>query len=165
AELWNELCGREDNPVVQWNHWYGQLRDRMARLQYDALIVEARGFIERAKTLRGTAVRQQEAFLNGRLGELLFHSGQVREAEEPFRTALSRCQELGDSEGERLYVANLLEVHRYVGNTTAAVRSGEELIRLMDAHGLDSKSLKKRTELLRRGEPLCRVVCVRDGAE
>src|SRR5262249_40738979 len=76
AELWNKLCGTpEDNPLLQWERWYGELRQRMERLEYDELIAEARSFIERAKSLQGNAARQNEAFLQGRLGELLFHAG------------------------------------------------------------------------------------------
>jgi tetratricopeptide (TPR) repeat protein len=165
-ELWNTLCGTpDDSPLTQWDRWYGQLRERMDRLEFDALIAEARDFIQRAQTLRGPAARQNEAFLNGRLGELLFHSGQVGAAEEPFRAAQTICREMDDREGQRVYLNNLLEVHRYLGNASEAVRTGEELIGLMDKHGVDSNSLKKRIELMRRGEPLCRVVCVRDGAE
>jgi tetratricopeptide (TPR) repeat protein len=165
-ELWNKLCGTpDDNPLLQWERWYGQLQERMDRLEHDALIAEARGFIERAQTLQGHAARQNEAFLNGRLGELLFHSGQMREAEEPYRAALKLCQEINDGEGQRVYLNNLLEVYRFLGNTAQAIRIGEELVGLMDSQGVDSSSLKKRIELMRRGEPLCRVVCVRDGEE
>jgi tetratricopeptide (TPR) repeat protein len=165
-ELWNKLCGTPDNnPLIQWDRWYGQLPERMNRLEHEALIAEARGFIERARQLQGHAARQNEAILQGRLGELLFHSGQVRAAEEPFRAALNLCREINDSEGRRVYLNNLLEVYRYLGNASEAVRTGEELVGLMGKQGVDSKSLRKRIELMRRGEPLCRVVCVRDGAE
>ncbi len=137
----------------------------MDRLEHDALIAEARDFIERSKTLQGHAARQNEAILQGRLGELLFHSGQVRAAEEPFRAALNLCREIDDGEGQRVYLNNLLEVYRYLGNAPEAVRTAEELVGLMDGQGVDSKSLRKRIELMRRGEPFCRVVCVRDGTE
>jgi tetratricopeptide (TPR) repeat protein len=137
----------------------------MDRLEYDALIAEVRQFLQRSQTLRGTAVQQNVAYLNGRLGELLFHSGRVGAAEEPFRAALTMCREIDDREGQRVYLNNLLEIHRYLGNTAEAVRTGEEVIALMDKHGVDSTSLKKTVAMMRQGEPLCRVVCVRDGAE
>jgi len=51
-ELWNRLCGTpDDNPLLQWKRWYGELSERMERLDYETLIHEARGFIERAQTL------------------------------------------------------------------------------------------------------------------
>lgn len=165
-ELWRKLCGTpDDNPLLQWDRWYGELRERMNRLEHDKLIAEALEFIEKAKSLQGHAARQNEAFLHGRLGELLFHSGRMREAEEPFLGALKICRDINDGEGQRVYLNNLLELHRYLGNPSAALRTGEELVGLMKKQGVDSSSLKKKIDLIRRGEPLCRVVCVRDGAE
>lgn len=165
-ELWQALCGTPDsNPLLQWDHWYGELADRMARLEHETLIAEARVFIQTAQTLRGHAAQQNEAFLNGRLGELLFHSGKVAEAEEPFRAALKICRDIDDAEGQRAYLSNLFELYRYVGNTTDAIRAGEELAGLMDQQAADLGQLKKRVALMRRGEPLCRIVCVRDGVQ
>jgi tetratricopeptide (TPR) repeat protein len=165
-ELWNRLCGTPDNnPLMQWEKWFAELPQRMDRLEYDSLIAEARDFIARAKTLEGTAARQNEAFLLGRLGELLFHSGRVREADEPWRAALKLCEQIGDAEGERVYLNNLLELYRYLGDATEAVRLGEELVRRSTQHGIDCGRLKTRLQLMRRGEPLCRVVCVREGKE
>src|SRR5262245_21434877 len=84
-ELWKKLCGPSDNnPLIQWQRWYDQFLERMNRLEYDALITEARGFIEHAQKLKGSAAQQNEAFLSGRLGELLFRSGRMCEAKEAF---------------------------------------------------------------------------------
>jgi tetratricopeptide (TPR) repeat protein len=165
-ELWNRLCGTPDtNPLVRWQNWFAELPQRMDRLEYDVLIAEAQAFITEAKRLGGTTARQNEAFLLGRLGELLFHSGRVGEAVGPWRSALKLCEEIGDAEGQRVYLNNLLEVHRYLGDAGEAGRVGEELVRLSTKHGANCDRLKKRLELMRRGEPLCRVVCVRDGRE
>jgi hypothetical protein len=122
-QLWQRLCGTpDDNPLLKWDRWYGELRERMDRLEYGKLIEEAREFIEEARRFEMDAARQNEAFLNGRLGELLFHSGRMLEAEEPFRSALRICQDINDSEGQRVYLSNLLEVYGYLGRV-AAVRS------------------------------------------
>jgi tetratricopeptide (TPR) repeat protein len=165
-ELWDALCGApEDNPLLQWDRWYAELPQRMDRLEHDQLISEARSFLERAKTLGGYAARQNEVFLLGRLGELLFHSGRVSEAIEPLRTALTLCREGGDIEGQAAYLNNLLEVHRYCGEVAAAVSTGEELIGLYERHGKDAGPLRKLVQRLRDGEPPCRIVCARDGAE
>jgi len=165
-QLWKQLCGTPDNnPLLEWDRWYGELRGRMDRLEYDALIAEANVFIERAKTLLGQTARQNEAFLYGRLGELLFHSGRMREAEKPFCAALKLCRESNDGEGQLVYLNNLLEVYRYLGNISEALRTGEEIVGLSHQHVLKCDSLMKRMELMRRGEPFCRVVCVRDGEE
>jgi tetratricopeptide (TPR) repeat protein len=165
-ELWNALCGTpECNPLVQWDRWYAELPERMHRLEHDQLIAEAKVHIERAKTLQGPPARQGEAYLYGRLGEVLFHSGRMQEAEEAFGAALTICGQINDAEGQRVYRNNLLEVYRYQGNAAESVRIGKELANLMDQQRLDSKRLKKRLEVIRQGEPLCRVVCVRDEVE
>ncbi|MEO1616415.1 MAG: tetratricopeptide repeat protein [Planctomycetota bacterium] len=164
-ELWNKLCGNpEDNPLVQWDHWFGELPDRMQRLEYDELIVEAEGFIEKAKTLKGGTARLNEAYLYGRLGELLFHSGRVDEALEPFQSALDLCVESKDVEGQIAYLNNLLEAHCYLDDGQV-ISTADRLLGVKQANGLPSEDVEKRLASLRKGEPLCRIVCVRDGHE
>lgn len=165
-ELWNRLWGTPDtNPLLQWQRWFGELPERMDRLEHDALIAEAQDFITEARRLQGTTARQSEAFLLGRLGELLFHSGRVRESEAPWRAAFKLCEEIGDTEGQRVYLNNLLEFHRYLGNNADAIHTGEELASRSTKQGVNCDRLQKRLEVMRRGEPLCRVICVRDGKE
>src|SRR5262249_16019049 len=142
-----------------------ELWERMELLEYDALMVEACGFIERAQTLQGYAARQNEAVLHGRLGELLFHSGRVREAEQPFDAALRLCRELNDGQDQTAYVNDLLEVYRYLRNSAEAIRTAEDLVTLPQQKEVKCDRLLMRIELRRRGEPLCRIVCVRDGEE
>ena len=165
-ELWNRLCGTpEDNPLLQWDRWYRELPERMERLEYDELIAEAKAFIEQAKSLQGHAARQNEAFLQGRLGELLFHSGSASDAVEAWQSALELCREINDVEGQFIYLGNLLEVFRYVGDSSAAIAFGEESIELLAQHKKDAAHVMKSVQRLRQGEPLCRVVCVRDSRE
>ena len=164
-ELWNKLSGVSDgNPLVQCNRWFNELPERMQRLEYDALISEAMTFIERAKSLRGSAARQQETFLFGRLGELLFHSGRVSESIEPFQSAHRFCIEGNDVEGQIAYLNNLLEAHCYLDDGNA-VGTAEELLDVKHRNGLSADDVEKRIRLLKQGEPLCRVICVRDGKE
>jgi len=163
--LWNKLSGvSDDNPLIQWNRWFNELPERMQRLEYDALISEAITFIEKAKSLRGSAARQQETFLFGRLGELLFHSGRVSESIEPFQSALGFCVEGNDVEGQIAYLNFLLEAHCYLGDGHA-VGTAEELLSVKQRNGLPADAVEKRIRLLKQGEPLCRVICVRDGRE
>ncbi len=164
-ELWNKLSGvSDDNPFVQWNRWFSQLPERMQRIEYDALISEAMTFIEKAKSLRGSAARQQETFLFGRLGELLFHSGQVSESIEPFQSALRFCVEANDVEGQIAYLNFLLEANCYLADGRA-VGTAEELLNVKQRNGLPADDVEKRIRFLKQGEPLCRVICVRDGKE
>lgn len=163
-ELWEKLCGTsEDNPILQWNQWLDQLPERMERLEYDELITEAKSNLERAKSLGGPAARQYETFMLGRLGELLFHSGKVLEAVEPFEAALARCINSDDIEGEMTYLNFLLEAHRYLGDSKQAVSTAEKLLKLQSQLGHDTNEIEKRIQLLQQNEPLCRIVCVHDG--
>jgi tetratricopeptide (TPR) repeat protein len=165
-ELWSKICGTpEDNPLLQWERWFGDLPRRMEGLEHDELIVEARSLIEQARTLQGHGARQNEAFLHGRLGELLFHSGKVFEAIKPFQTALELCREIGDVEGQMAYLLNLLEASRYLGDVSEAVTTGEQLIELQMRHGMDAGPLTRRVRRIRAGEPLCRIICVKDDKE
>jgi tetratricopeptide (TPR) repeat protein len=137
----------------------------MENLEYAGLIEEARNFIQEASSLQGNAARPTEALLNGRLGELLFHSGKAAEAIEPFRIALQICREIKDVEGQLVYFGNLLEMHRYQGEIADAVRIGEDLVSLMRECGQDTEPIKKLINRIATGEPLCRIVCCRNGKE
>ena len=165
-QLWNKLRGTPDsNPLLRWQRWFGELPQRVERLEHATLIEEARRFVQEAQRLEGNGARQGEAVLRGRLGELLFHSGRVAEATDPFRTALKLCRELHDVEGQRVYLNNLLEAHRYLGEIAEAVRVGKEIVGLLHEHGVACDDLKKQLERIAAGEPLCRNVCCRDGKE
>ena len=164
-ELWNKLCGNpDDNPLIQMDRWFGELPDRMQRLEYEELISEAKEFIETAKALKGGTARLNEAYLYGRLGELLFHSGRIDEALEPFQSALGLCVDSNDAEGQIAYLNNLLEAHCHLDDRQA-IATAEKLLDVKQANGLPNEDVEKRLASLRKGEPLCRVVCVRDGQE
>ena len=164
-ELWDKLSGNpDDNPLVQWDRWFGELPQRMERLEYELLIDEARAFIEKAKTLRGGTARQHETFLVGRLGELLFHSGRVSEAVPAFQAAFDLCVENSDVEGQLTYLNNLLEVHCHLDDGSA-VQTADQLLELRKKGGVPTDGIQNRIKRLSQGEPLCRVVCVREGLE
>jgi tetratricopeptide (TPR) repeat protein len=165
-ELWNKLTGTPDNnPFVKWERWFAELPQRAERLEHAVLIQEVRRLISEAQNLEGIAARQNEAFLYGRLGELLFQSGRVREAIEPFRAAIELCQEMGDFEGEGIHLNNIFESHRYLGEMAETLRTGEQLILHSQQHGRACDDLKKHLDRIAAGEPLCRIVCCRDGQE
>src|SRR5262249_38145425 len=127
-ELWNSMTqGSENNPLVQFDRWIAELPERMQRLEFDVLIKEAKEFIQKAESLRGGAARQRETYLNGRFGELLFHSGQVEKSVEPFVAAFNLCVETKDLEGQYAYLNNLLEVHLYLDDGLA-IQTAEQLL-------------------------------------
>jgi tetratricopeptide (TPR) repeat protein len=164
-ELWTKLSGvSEDNPFVQWNRWFSELPDRMQRLEYEAMIAEAQTFLKKAKTLRGSAAREQEAILFGRLGELLFHSGRVEASLNAFESALEICTSNHDIGGQVAYLNNLIAAHCYLDDGKA-ISTTEQLLEFSQQHGLPTETVQQRLKLLKTGEPLCRVVCVRNGLE
>lgn len=164
-ELWNRMTGvSQENPLVQFDQWFADLPERVQQLEFDVLIKEAEALIQRAKTLRGGTARQHESYLYGRLGELLFHSGRVAEAIEPFKAAFDLCVQCDDVEGQIVYLNNLLEAHLYIDDGLA-VRTAEELLSLKQQKGVSHEDLQARLQRLRSGEPLCRVVCMRDDQE
>jgi tetratricopeptide (TPR) repeat protein len=165
-DLWNRLCGTpESNPQLRWEALFAELPRRAERLEHSALIGEAREFIAEAQHLQGRAARQNEAFLQGRLSELLFHSGNAAGSIEPWLAALRLCRELNDVEGQRIYLNNLLEAHRYLGQVEDGIRYGEEAAALAAKHGLDCDATRRQVRRMRLGEPLCRVVFTDDGKE
>lgn len=164
-ELWNALSGNaDDNPLAQWNRWFEEMPERMKRLDYDLLIDEAKGFLERAKTLRGATARRYESFLYGRLGELLYHSGRVGDAVQECQSALDLCVTNSDAEGQLAYLNNLLEIHCYL-NDGLALQTAERIRDVREKTGAPTRDICRKIERLKTGEPLCRVVCVRDGRE
>ncbi len=165
-ELWNRLCGTPaSNPLLRWEAGFAELPQRTERLEHSTLIEEARQFIAEAQRLQGHAARQNEAYLNGRLGELLFHSGKVADSIEPWLAALRLCHEMNDVEGQRIYLNNLVEANRYLGQIDEGVRVGEQAVALAERHGLDCDALRKQVQRMRHGEPLCRVVFSENGNE
>lgn len=164
-ELWNRMTGvSQENPITQLERWYGELPARMERLEFDMLIEEAEKLIERSKSFRGGAARKHESYLYGRLGELLFHSGRVADAILPLEAALDLCFQGDDVEGQFVYLNNLLEAHLYLDDGLA-IRTAEQHLELKKKLGISFEELQSRLDRLRNGEPLCRVVCVRDGQE
>jgi tetratricopeptide (TPR) repeat protein len=165
-DLWNGLCGTpQSNPLLVWEAWFAALPERAGRLEHAALIEEARQFIAEAKRMEGRAARQGEVYFQGRVGELLFHSGKVADSIDPWLAALNLCREQGDVEGQRVYLNNLLEAHRYLGRNDDGIRFGEEAIALAVEHNLDCEATRKFVRRIRLGEPLCRVVLSESGNE
>jgi tetratricopeptide (TPR) repeat protein len=165
-ELWNKLTGTPDsNPLLKWNQWVEALPQRTERLEYESLIAEAEDFVSRFQSLRGEGVRRHQAVVLGFLGKLLFESGRVRDSIAPFDEALTTCVEINDVERHHAYLTALMEVHRYLGDTAQAVRFAEQLLEITPRDGKSDKRLRTRIDILRRGEPLCRVICTHDGEE
>lgn len=168
SRLWDVLVGEaEDSPIARWQGFIDSVPERMARLEHVELIEELRPLLLEAEQLGGNGARQYEAILRGRLGELLFHSGSVRESREPMEVALELCKEQGDQEGVCIYLNNLIEVARYEADQSRAVGLSKTLLEQLRLIG-DAEQVRqteRKLQLLQAGEPLCRIVCRHEGVQ
>ena len=57
------------------------------------------------------------------------------------------------------------QVGPYLGDSAAAVSTGEELIQVCESIGQNSQHFQEQVQRIREGEPLCRIVCDRDEEE
>jgi tetratricopeptide (TPR) repeat protein len=160
--LWEKLVGTPDeNPLLRWPRFLETIPERMQQLQHDALRVELAERINETQSLVGDAARQHEAIFNGRLGEVCFHSGRVDEAVAPMQRALALCREINDRAGIAIYLNNLFEIARYRGDIPETIRILQDLREEFTQQGRDKEAADagRRLELVRKGEPLCRIVC------
>lgn len=164
-ELWQKMSGDPgSNPLMVWDRWLKQLGERTQRLEYDKLIAEAKQFIEATQEVRGESALLYECYFKGRLGQLLFHSGHVKESLIHFQAALDNCLERGDTEGQIAYLGHLSEAHRYLDDGQA-VLFAEKLLDAKRASNQSTFGVRKQIDLMQGGDPLCRVVILRDGNE
>ena len=99
------------------------------------------------------------ARLHANLGECAFQLGDAARSLPATRKALHLAREAGDAGLVAAILGNLYEVHRYLGDPTAA-ENAEELARLSTE---DAPRYLRQAALIRRGEPLLRVVADVDG--
>ncbi|APZ93298.1 tetratricopeptide repeat protein [Fuerstiella marisgermanici] len=165
-QLWQQLTGGpDDNPLLALDQWFDDFPKRMQQLEFESLISEAESHLEKFQTLKGTNAGHYETFVVGRLGELFFQSGNVESAFELFGKALDRCEKAGDFEGQIVYLNNLHEAHRYLGQTEEALKCRRQALLITRQHGGDTESIERRIAVMEQGEPLCRVICLRDGVQ
>ena len=99
------------------------------------------------------------ARLHATLGECAFQLGDAARALPATRKALHLARETGDAGLVAAILGNLYEVHRYLGDSTAA-EDAEELARLAADEG---QRYLRQAALIRQGEPLLRVVADVEG--
>ncbi len=83
---------------------------------------------------------------------------------KPFQSAFDLCVENNDGEGQLAYLNSLLEIHCYLNNGLA-LQIAERIRDVREKTGMPTRDICRRIERLKTGEPLCRVVCVRDGRD
>ena len=162
STLWNVLVGNSDNnPIIRWQGFIDGIAERMQRLEHKQLIAELQPLLTEVTRFEGGTARQYEAILRGRLGELLYHSGNMEEARVPMEEALSICQKIGDREGVCIYLNNLIEIARYQGDRNKAIKNSEELLAELRQQGKMQlvAAAERQLRVLQSGEPACRLAC------
>lgn len=157
------LTGPADkNPLVQWQERLAEARTRMSELRYEeasALLGETLTIV---RGLQGPGADELLPITLGELGACRFHGGRPVEAIAPLEDALTRCARAGDREGVLMYLANLFEVHRYLGQTTPAAAIARRIGEMLAAqgHAADARRYEGHARRIAAGEPPCRVVAV-----
>lgn len=87
------------------------------------------------------------------------------EAIEATHKAIKLSEADGDEEGAVNSLVNLYEAHRYSGQATEAIKVCGQLASYLRKLGSEqsAKNYEKQAEILKKGEPLNRVVAVVDG--
>jgi len=155
----------KDNPLIRWQQELEEARKEMDGYRYKRALDRLKGVLVTVRDLRGTGVDAYLPVTYGYLGECYFQSGLVDRAVEPTRQALDISSRIGDAEGVAAYLGNLYEINRYLGRTAQAADAAVQLSEHHDRHGNANEAARYRrqAELVRRGEPLVRVVVALGG--
>jgi tetratricopeptide (TPR) repeat protein len=154
----------ESNPLMQWEEKLQQARHQMTELHYDEaarllcdLLIDVRG-------LQGSGVDHYLPITLGHLGECYFQHGDASRAVSHFDQALRLCEQSGDAAGVTVYLGNLYEVYRYLGQPGPAADHAERLAVALEAQGQvrEAARYRRQATIVRAGEPLNRIVAVVD---
>ena len=163
-----QLLERLDPPrnlVEEWGAALNQVDRHRAAGHFVEAAQLAESILARVAHLRGIGVDGHFARTLCRLGESLFHLGQMDAATARMREALACCEALGDHERSIVCLENLFEIQRYQGDSAGAAGSLEQAARLLERQGRTSqaRTFRQQAAIVENGEPLCRVLCERGG--
>lgn len=165
-QLWNALVGNpDDNPISVWERKLKEANSMANETRFDEAAELLMNHLIDTRQLRGNAVDRLQALSQGSLGHIRFSSGKVNLAVGHYEQALRSCREQNDQEGIRVYLSNLYESQRYLGNTGLAADFSKELSRAWEAAGnlALAKRFSRLSQIVRDGEPVLRVVAHFDG--
>lgn len=166
-ELWQQLVGPEDtNPLLRWEKALQKAESLWGEHKYiDAVHLLADLLID-VRQLQGSGVDTFLPKTYGHLGYSYFQAGEAGKAIGPWEKALELCHAHHDVEGERAYLDSLYEGHRYLEQPEPAARYAERLADVLAAAGDKANAAWYRTQatIVRRGEPLNRMVAVMGGS-
>ncbi len=154
-----------DNPLVRWQQGLDTAQKAMAELRYQETSRDLEQLLDEVRDLRGSGADTYLPVTYGMLGECFFQSGQADRAVGPTEQALQGCRRVRDREGVTTYLGNLYEIHRYRGAAQRAADAAEELSEELARQGQseEAERYRKQALLVRKGEPLNRVIVNLDG--
>lgn len=147
----------ERNPLAQWKSRIIEARDHIASGQLSEAGRLLHGCLEEFQSLVGTGSDHYLALTYGGLGQCEFHGGAAHAALPRMQKALQLCEASADEEGIQTYVLGLYQLHRYLGETEVAAEFAERLAGGA-AEDTEKRRWRRQAALVRRGEPLNRVV-------
>jgi tetratricopeptide (TPR) repeat protein len=165
-DLLQHLIGTEEsNPLLRWQNRLRQAQELIAGLRYREARDLLADLLIDVHDMKGTGADAYLPITLGRLGECYFQGGEADKAVAPLGQALQLCEQHGDADGVVAYLGNLYEVHRYLGQPGPAADYAGRLADVLDQRGRrdDAARYRKQAAIVRAGEPLNRVVAIRDG--
>ncbi|MDB5289503.1 MAG: hypothetical protein JWL69_744, partial [Phycisphaerales bacterium] len=154
------LTGDEaDSPLAQWQNKLRQSDAYVNELRFD----DARALLEKAladiQTLKTSGPVSYHAVTEGKLAHCHFHAGDPLTARPYAEHALALSEEKGDEQGTAASLRELYDLHRYLGNWDLAAGYADRLAAhaLKSGHPPESQRWAKQAQLVRAGEPLCRM--------
>ncbi len=154
----------QDNPIVQWQEAIEVAREALGERRHEAARTGLEAILATTGGLSGSGAERLRAITIGLLGQVLFHSGHVREAVERFEDALTRCGAQADVEGQAAYLAALYEAHRWLDMPEVAAGFAMQLAELHAAAQPDeARHWRGRAAVAQAGEPRVRVWVEVDG--
>lgn len=101
---------QEDNPLVQWQNDLAAAQVLIDEGQPGRAAELLKQLLDKTKGLRGNGVDHYMPRTFGMLGVALYHSGNKPKAKEFTLKAQMLCEEFGDADGVRTYIANLQQM-------------------------------------------------------
>ncbi len=154
-----------DNPLLRWQQRLEAAQKAMEELRFEETTGELERLLAEVRDLKGSGADTYLPITYGLLGECLFQAGRAEQAVAPTEEALRRCRSAGDAEGTATYLGNLYEIHRYRGAAQQAADAADELAQELARQGQfeEAERYRRQSALVRRGEPLNRVIVSLDG--
>lgn len=156
---------KDENPLLSWQKVLDEAQKLMNEGQFQEASEKLAKIVLAVKGLRGSGVDQYLPVTFGMLGESQFQLGNADRAVAPITDAVALCEQLHEREGLLASLSNLYEIQRYRGDTAAAAEAAEKLAAALEAQDRpeEASRYRKQAALVRKGEPLVRVIGVIEG--